>query len=783
MSVNQENNASSGVKDFSQTAQNTAQRVSQGTRYVKARKLGKSAADAKAAASKATAAIKFKVYVIALLIFYGFALLAGILSLFPMSISNPSLYQSDPENLSASGTFGSGLHETAEEDIDVMMGRYNEAKAKFDATVQTAASAAQSAIEANARSNGWVVDSVTGVQGGDLRDFHYLTFLAAYSAAAANGFSDEMYIHFMDTSAIQEIDSRLHAIMQLPNNYYPFGNMIVGASYANEWTEVVTATETIPAQSIPDYQAAIEIAAGGASDSMTVTIEPVDSGSESTATESGGDGDGSSGGVGMATVTYSYEVHHVSVELWMSSIDDISVKAFGIDMMAPYQEDGILNDGVTVYSTKPETSEDTDADAVSGSENAPGTVDLPSYGDIIDEMVHTMGTTLFGEDFWESVAFMSGRFSFGSAASVIGVAENEYDAHLDSEKNPLSWDGDKYFSILNITPDEYYPWDAAFVCWCVQEAGYEMPDTMRPFAVAKNGIAWFQGHEGRWKSAEELLSYSPMAGDILFTDTGEDGIADRVDFIISSDAGAYNIIGGDREHNGESHTISRGRISSSDPSIVGIGRPIYNISFNYYGIDCAENITDRSAKALVQNGFTFVARYVGPFDWGKCIKQPEMDLLIENGLAVMLCYEADASSAKGGYYTGLTHGFSAAKYANLLGVPAGTTIYFAIDYDAPASDYPMLLEYFRGVTENIGDYTVGAYGGYRTVEYLYNSHACDRFWQCVAWSYGQVSGRINAYQYQWSGASESKQTASAVGLWAVDMDASNDLVGAGMYMP
>jgi hypothetical protein len=73
-------------------------------------------------------------------------------------------------------------------------------------------------------------------------------------------------------------------------------------------------------------------------------------------------------------------------------------------------------------------------------------------------------------------------------------------------------------------------------------------------------------------------------------------------------------------------------------------------------------------------------------------------------------------------------------------------IYFAVDYDAPSSDYPKILEYARGFGSVIGVDRVGAYGKYVLLAYLRPFGAVSWYWQTVAWSGGAHFNGAHLYQ-------------------------------------
>lgn len=201
----------------------------------------------------------------------------------------------------------------------------------------------------------------------------------------------------------------------------------------------------------------------------------------------------------------------------------------------------------------------------------------------------------------------------------------------------------------------------------------------------------------------------------------------------------------------------------------------------YEGIDTAARITAAQAAKLRENGVSFVCRYIGPESWGKTITRDEVAALRGAGLAVMLCYETSADRVKGGARAGAEDAVRARQCAQALGVPAGTVIFFAADYDVPAADLATVEAYLRAATFNIEEYGVGLYGPERAVAAMNERGACFYFWQCCAWSTNQFLPVADVRQYAWQGDTRAKAMAAACGLYAVDLDSADTL--SGMWLP
>lgn len=197
----------------------------------------------------------------------------------------------------------------------------------------------------------------------------------------------------------------------------------------------------------------------------------------------------------------------------------------------------------------------------------------------------------------------------------------------------------------------------------------------------------------------------------------------------------------------------------------------------YQGVDTAARITAAQAAKCAENGIAFACRYIGPESWGKTITKSEAELLLGEGVAILLCYESVAERMRGGAPAGAEDGALVAYHANALGVPAGTMIMFACDYNAPMGDLILCENYIRAAQDALGGvYEAGCYGPEKVVAFLSERGACHKFWQCVAWS-NQFLPVSNVRQYAWQGDSRAKDMAKKLGIMAVDLDASEDLRG------
>ena len=202
----------------------------------------------------------------------------------------------------------------------------------------------------------------------------------------------------------------------------------------------------------------------------------------------------------------------------------------------------------------------------------------------------------------------------------------------------------------------------------------------------------------------------------------------------------------------------------------------------FLGVDTVHRFTTADAKNAVANGVSFVCRYLVPQGMGKDITAAEAKNLLDAGLGILLCWEIGAADIKKGAEQGAKDGARAKALAQGLGVPEDATIFYACDYNPVKGDYPAIEAYLRAAKAACAPYDAGLYGCAKICDHIGALGICTKFWQCVAWSEGRVSQYTSVYQYQWSGGPESLAMAAKLGF-SVDMDKSDDIRKAGLWMP
>lgn len=132
--------------------------------------------------------------------------------------------------------------------------------------------------------------------------------------------------------------------------------------------------------------------------------------------------------------------------------------------------------------------------------------------------------------------------------------------------------------------------------------------------------------------------------------------------------------------------------------------------------DCATKLTAAKAKTLYDNGYRYVGRYLTKVPGGldKDITIEEAQIILDAGLNFFPIYQTVGTKKE--YFTaeqGTADANAAIEAARKLGVPNGTIIYFAVDFDALDVDITNnVLPYFAKVHETMEKsiYKTGVYG-------------------------------------------------------------------------
>ncbi|EOP16262.1 MULTISPECIES: glycoside hydrolase domain-containing protein [Bacillus] len=137
--------------------------------------------------------------------------------------------------------------------------------------------------------------------------------------------------------------------------------------------------------------------------------------------------------------------------------------------------------------------------------------------------------------------------------------------------------------------------------------------------------------------------------------------------------------------------------------------------------DCITEVTPERAKTLVAAGYETVGRYLtnakGKKAKNKKIQDGEIDNIFAAGLSIFPIYQTNGGDKE--YFNavqGQKDAIAAYNAALYHGFPKGTTIYFAVDFDATGDDIKdIILPHFKAINEQMkklgnGYYDIGVYG-------------------------------------------------------------------------
>jgi hypothetical protein len=187
--------------------------------------------------------------------------------------------------------------------------------------------------------------------------------------------------------------------------------------------------------------------------------------------------------------------------------------------------------------------------------------------------------------------------------------------------------------------------------------------------------------------------------------------------------------------------------SSAPPPIVEVPRAVGLAQ----GIDLPTDARDVSME-LKGSRLDFVARYYrDPTSRWPSLSAAEAQMVSEAGMKLVALWESHSHNpAYFSHASGYSDAMTAYRQARAIGQPAGSAIYFAVDFNAREPDIRGSVDqYFRGVTAGFAamassppDYRVGVYGSGAVCDYLKQARLAQYAWlsNSTAWTgYGSFT--------------------------------------------
>lgn len=164
------------------------------------------------------------------------------------------------------------------------------------------------------------------------------------------------------------------------------------------------------------------------------------------------------------------------------------------------------------------------------------------------------------------------------------------------------------------------------------------------------------------------------------------------------------------------------------------------------GVDASAHV---DPQALQRSPYCAIVRYLTPGGIElpqKLLTFGEARGYIEADIALISVWESNGKAGNG-WSTGWNDATMAMSNHLAAGGPTGSTLYFAIDYDAPEGDQPLIDDYIKGVYDAVGKmFTVGLYAGYWVCMRARQTFPDLRIWQTEAWSGPNVLDNIQMLQ-------------------------------------
>lgn len=131
----------------------------------------------------------------------------------------------------------------------------------------------------------------------------------------------------------------------------------------------------------------------------------------------------------------------------------------------------------------------------------------------------------------------------------------------------------------------------------------------------------------------------------------------------------------------------------------------------FKGIDTRFELTQERIDLIKGMGVEIVGRYINGTDF-KILRPDEPQRIINNNLKLLPIYQESGDSINYfNYELGVKQANNAVVQLLKFGIPYGSTLYFAVDFDAQQHEIVSnILPYFEGVKNTLRGFSVGVYG-------------------------------------------------------------------------
>ncbi len=171
------------------------------------------------------------------------------------------------------------------------------------------------------------------------------------------------------------------------------------------------------------------------------------------------------------------------------------------------------------------------------------------------------------------------------------------------------------------------------------------------------------------------------------------------------------------------------------------------------GVDVNQPLTDATAKALVDHGYTFAIRYVTRTQThGYDLSAPEIDTILNAGLGLQVVQHVAPEGWSPTAELGTQYGTTAAADCGLLALPDGMSLWCDLEGVAVGTDPEAVIGYCNAWYDAVAahGYKPGLYVGWHcglTADELYHRLKFSAYWSAFNIPYAPVVRGFQMYQH------------------------------------
>jgi hypothetical protein len=166
------------------------------------------------------------------------------------------------------------------------------------------------------------------------------------------------------------------------------------------------------------------------------------------------------------------------------------------------------------------------------------------------------------------------------------------------------------------------------------------------------------------------------------------------------------------------------------------------------------------------NGYNAVSTYIS-HEPRKTATAAEVAAFRGEGFPVMPNFEDNATNALEGYGQGAADATFVRQQLTMLDWPAGSWVPFSVDFQVNGSTIGTVVDYFRGVVSELGDYLAADYGSFYCLNEVHQALGLYG-WQSSSWSGGMLSPYAALWQTYYGLEFDTDRLIFNVPIWGLE---------------